>query len=46
MQEIIANILGLDRDAVSIKATTHEGVDSFGEKRAIKAYVACLLISN
>jgi 2-C-methyl-D-erythritol 2,4-cyclodiphosphate synthase len=44
MQSIIAEILDLDTDAVSIKATTHEKVDSFGEKRAIKAYAACLLI--
>lgn len=46
MQSIIAEILDLDTDAVSIKATTHEKVDSFGEKRAIKAYAACLLIGT
>ena len=44
MQEVIAEILELDVDAVSIKATTHEKVDSFGERRAIKAYAACLLV--
>ena len=44
MQEVIAEILEMDLDAVSIKATTHEKVDSFGERRAIKAYAACLLI--
>jgi 2-C-methyl-D-erythritol 2,4-cyclodiphosphate synthase len=33
----------MDVDAVSIKATTHEKVDSFGERRAIKAYAACLI---
>ena len=44
MQEVIAEILEMDVDAVSIKATTHEKVDSFGERRAIKAYAACLLI--
>lgn len=43
MQEIIARILGIEIDAVSIKATTHEKVDSFGERKAIKAYAACLL---
>lgn len=43
MQEIISGILAMDMDAVSIKATTHETVDSFGEGRAIKAYAACLL---
>ena len=43
MQEKIANILEVDTNAVSIKATTHEKVDSFGESRAVKAYAACLL---
>jgi 2-C-methyl-D-erythritol 2,4-cyclodiphosphate synthase len=46
MQEIIANILSVDLDAVSIKATTHEKVDSFGERRAVKAYAACLIIKK
>ena len=45
MQTTIAEILEMDVDAVSIKATTHEKVDSFGERRAIKAYAACLLIT-
>jgi len=44
MQEIISRILEIDKDAVSIKATTHEQVDSFGEMRAIKAYATCLLL--
>lgn len=43
MQKVIAEILKVDEDAVSIKATTHEQVDSFGEGKAIKAYAACLL---
>jgi 2-C-methyl-D-erythritol 2,4-cyclodiphosphate synthase len=43
MQNTIAEILEMDVDAVSIKATTHEKVDSFGERRAIKAYAACLI---
>ena len=43
MQTTIAEILEMDFDAVSIKATTHEKVDSFGERRAIKAYAACLI---
>jgi 2-C-methyl-D-erythritol 2,4-cyclodiphosphate synthase len=46
MQTIIANILHIDADAVSIKATTHEKVDSFGERKAIKAYAACLILKN
>lgn len=43
MQGIISKILKVDVDAVSIKASTHEKVDSFGENKAIKAYAACLL---
>ncbi len=43
MQKIIAELLKIDEDAVSIKATTHEKVDSFGASEAIKAYAACLL---
>ncbi len=46
MQKIIAEILEVDVEDISIKATTHEKVDSFGEKRAIKAYAACLLTTN
>lgn len=44
MQKIIASILDVEQDQVSIKATTHEGVDSFGEQEAIKAYASCLLL--
>lgn len=43
MQTIIASLLEVDVDAVSIKATTHEQVDSFGEGKAIKAYATVLL---
>ncbi len=43
MQKKIADLLKIEQDAVSIKATTHEQVDSFGESKAIKAYAACLL---
>ena len=43
MQAIISDILKIDSDSVSIKATTHEKVDSFGQEKAIKAYAACLL---
>lgn len=43
IQTVIASILKVDEDAVSIKATTHERVDSFGESKAVKAYAACLL---
>lgn len=43
MQEIISSLLNIDSDCVSIKATTHEKVDSFGERKAVKAYAVCLL---
>lgn len=43
MQMILADLLQIDVDAVSLKATTHEKVDSFGEGKAIKAYSVCLL---
>ena len=46
MQVVIASILKIDVDAVSIKATTHEQVDSFGEGKAIKAYATCLLLNE
>lgn len=46
MQAIIAKILEVDSDVISIKATTHEKVDSFGERKAVKAYAVCLLSGN
>jgi len=46
MQKMISTLLEVSEDCVSVKATTHETVDSFGEKRAIKAYACCLLIKK
>ncbi|GAA0876498.1 2-C-methyl-D-erythritol 2,4-cyclodiphosphate synthase [Wandonia haliotis] len=46
MQKVISTLLEVSEDCVSVKATTHETVDSFGEKRAIKAYACCLLIKK
>jgi len=43
MQEVIARVLRVEADCVSIKATTHETVDSFGQGEAIKAYATVLL---
>lgn len=43
MMEIIAQILKVSVEEISLKATTHEKVDSFGEGKAIKAYAVCLL---
>ena len=45
MQKSIAQLIEVEIDQVSIKATTHEKVDSFGERKAIKAYAVCLLNS-
>ncbi|MDH4471275.1 MAG: 2-C-methyl-D-erythritol 2,4-cyclodiphosphate synthase [Fluviicola sp.] len=45
MQTIIARLLKVDDDRISIKATTHEKVDSFGEGKAVKAYAVCLLMN-
>lgn len=46
MQEILAKILNVETDRVSIKATTHEKVDSFGAGEAVKAYAVCLVRSE
>jgi 2-C-methyl-D-erythritol 2,4-cyclodiphosphate synthase len=43
MQKVIADILQIEEDCVSLKATTHEEVDSFGEWNAIKAYATVLI---
>lgn len=43
MQAVMGKILDLSPEELSIKATTHEKVDSFGEQRAIKAYASALL---
>lgn len=45
MQEIIAALLETGVENISIKATTHEKVDSFGQQKAIKAYAVLLLLS-
>ncbi len=44
MQDVISEILEVGSDRISIKATTHEKVDSFGKRAALKAYAVCLLI--
>lgn len=46
MQEILARLMDTTADRVSIKATTHEKVDSFGEGKAVKAYAVCLLMKD
>ncbi len=46
MQTILAELLEVEVDRVSIKATTHEKVDSFGAGEAVKAYAVCLVTKN
>ena len=43
MQQVLADLLEISADRMSIKATTHEKVDSFGAGEAVKAYAVCLL---
>ena len=43
MRENIAIVLEIDTDAVSIKATTEEGLGFSGEKLGIAAHAVCLL---
>jgi 2-C-methyl-D-erythritol 2,4-cyclodiphosphate synthase len=43
MKQTLAEILSMPSSDISIKATTHEKVDSFGKTEAIKAYAVCLL---
>lgn len=43
MVENIANILGVDRSKINVKATTNEGVGSIGKGDAIAAYAVATL---
>ena len=43
MKGVLAEILDIGIDDISIKATTHESVDSFGHQEAIKSYCVCLI---
>ncbi len=43
MKEVLAEILEIGTENLSIKATTHESVDSFGNQEAIKSYCVCLI---
>ncbi len=46
MVENIANILGVDRSKINVKATTNEGVGSIGKGDAIAAYAVVTLESK
>lgn len=43
IRERMADILGLARDAVSVKATTQEQMDTIGAGDGMAAYAVCLL---
>ena len=46
MQEIIAGILKVDIDAVSVKATTTEGLGFVGREEGVMAYATALIEKN
>lgn len=43
MRTRLASDLAVDVDCVSVKATTHEGVDAIGERRAIAAHAVVII---
>ena len=45
MRQVLAGILGLGEDAVSVKATTTERLGFVGREEGIAAYATCLLRS-
>lgn len=44
--ESIAEILGVEKTQVFVKAKTNEGLDAVGAGLAVKAYCTCLLTKN
>jgi 2-C-methyl-D-erythritol 2,4-cyclodiphosphate synthase len=46
MQEIIAHILKVEKDAVSVKATTAEGLGFVGREEGVMAYATVLIEKN
>lgn len=46
MVAVLAPLLGITTDRLNLKATTHEGVDAIGEKRALSAHAVVLLAPN
>lgn len=45
MRDRLAQVLHLDRDQVSIKATTNEKLDAVGQEQGIAAYAVALLLA-
>lgn len=43
MVAVLAPLLGITPERLNFKATTHEGVDAIGEKRALAAHAVVLL---
>lgn len=43
MRRVVASILGVETDDVSIKATTTEGLGFVGRREGIAAYATCLI---
>ena len=43
MKQELAQVMSVSESIISIKATTHEKLDSFGMSVGIKAYAVCLL---
>jgi 2-C-methyl-D-erythritol 2,4-cyclodiphosphate synthase len=43
MRDRLAEVLGLESDRVSVKATTNEGLDAVGQQEGIAAYAVVLL---
>lgn len=46
MREVIASILNIEADAISIKATTTEQMGFIGREEGLKAYATVLLVKN
>lgn len=46
MQACLAEVMGIDTDAVSIKATTTEKLGFTGREEGISAYAVCLIEKN
>ena len=46
MQEILANILEIDTEDITIKATTTENLGFVGKKEGVAAHAVCLLSKN
>ncbi|MEM9543202.1 MAG: 2-C-methyl-D-erythritol 2,4-cyclodiphosphate synthase [Cyanobacteria bacterium P01_E01_bin.42] len=46
MRETLAKTLNIERDRISIKATTNEKLDAIGQEQGIAAYTVALLVAR